>query len=163
MRNTEIVLQSVQSLILPLSFLFCFEAEGIYCQPHCQLSKPTISTWQLRTEQSEALSFHRHRTTSVPQVSARSEKKKEKVTPSSQMDHQGLGECGRCLLQGLLWLSAVCVNIAVARFLHLFYSDAKPMHVSPQLYLLNTCKYIDSPLSTDFLNRLEKGDRKQHI
>lgn len=61
---------------LPLSLLFCFEAEGSYCQPHCQLSKPTVSTWQLQTEQSEALSYHR--TTSVPQVCARRENKKER-------------------------------------------------------------------------------------
>lgn len=130
---------------MPLGLLFCFEAEGIYCQPHCQLSKPTVSTWQLQTQQSEALSYHR--TTSVPQVSARSENKKEKVTPSSQMDHQGLGECGGCILQGLLWLSAACVNIAVARFRHLFCRDAEPMHVFPQLYLLNTDSRLKALLS----------------
>lgn len=118
-KNRKCTLKCTKPFFLPLGLLFCFEAEGIYCQPHCQLSKPTVSTWQLQTEQSEALSSHR--TTSVPQVSVQSENKKEKkVTPSSQMDHQGLGECGGCILQGLLWLSIACVNIAVTRLIPTF-------------------------------------------
>lgn len=49
-----------------------------------------------------------------PGTCACRKQKRKKVTPSSQMDHQGLGACGGCVLEGLLWLSAACVNIAVS-------------------------------------------------
>lgn len=116
------------------AFCFCFEVEGICCHPHCQLSKSTISTWQLpqnhirppgictqRKQKEKTYSF-------IPNGSSRTWRMCRMRPPRF-----AVASCCMCKYSS----RKICFVVMLSQCM---------------FYLLNTCKYIESPLSTNVLN-----------